>query len=152
MDYFAVGHLSVERLLKHWRWLCPQSLSLVARNAFGDLFLQDDAGTILWLDVATGRLTKIAESNESFRVLAAREEMQQQWFAVNDEAQAASRGLIPGPEQCIGFAIPLVFAESGNPENPYVADLPEHLSFLGDVHRQISELPEGAKIKLVIKK
>ncbi len=152
MDYFAVGHLSVERLLKDWRWLCPQSLSLVARNAFGDLFLQDDAGTILWLDVATGRLTKIADSNESFRVLAASEELQQQWFAVNDEAQAARRGLIPDPEQCIGFATPLVFAESGNPENPYVADLHEHLSFLGDVHRQISELPDGAKVKLVIKK
>ena len=151
MDYFAVEHLSVERLLKDWRWLCPKQLSLVARNAFGDLFLQNDAGRILWLEVATGRISEVADSQKSFRTYAETEEMRQRWFATNDETQAASRGLVPGPEQCIGFSIPLVFAESGYPENPYVADFYDYISFLGDVHRQIAELPAGTKVKLVVK-
>jgi len=30
-------------------------------------------------------------------------------------------------------------------------DIYEHLSFLGDLHRQIAELPDGAKVKLVAK-
>jgi hypothetical protein len=152
MDYFAVEHLSVERLLKSWRWLCPERLSLVARNAFGDLFLQDDGGNIMWLDVAIGRVTHVANSCETFRAYIATEELRKRWFAVRDETQAASRGLAPGLEQCIGFSIPLVFAESGYTENPYVADLYDHVSFLGDLHRQVAELPEGAKVKLVIKK
>ena len=151
MDYFAVGHLSVERLLQSWRWLCPQKVTLVARTAFGDLFLQDDAGKILWLDVAIGRLTEIADSQEIFLAHIATEELRQRWFAVNDELQGASRGMVPGPEQCIGFSIPLVFAESGYTENPYLADLYEHVSFLGDLNRQIAELPEGAKVRLVVK-
>jgi len=51
-DYFLVDHLDVNRLLREWRWLCPQPLELVARSAFGDLFLGDEAGKIFKLDIA----------------------------------------------------------------------------------------------------
>ena len=151
MDYFAVGYLSVEKLLREWHWLCPEDVTLVARNAFGDLFLCDSQRKIIWLDVAIGKLSVVAESFEQFQSLAESQDNRQQWFAANDEQQAANRGLVPGVEQCIGFATPLVFNESGYAENPYIADLYEYVSFLGDLHRKIAELPEGAKVKLVIK-
>ncbi len=51
--------------------------------------------------------------------------------------------------QCIGFKIPVVFRESANsPDNAYVADLYEQVAFLGDLHRQIAELPDGATVRL----
>jgi hypothetical protein len=40
--WFEVAALETERLLAEWRWLCPSRLSLVARNVFGELFLQDE--------------------------------------------------------------------------------------------------------------
>jgi hypothetical protein len=41
------------------------------------------------------------------------------------------------------------FAESANvPNNVYVADLYEEVSFLRDVHRQIADNPNGAKVTL----
>jgi hypothetical protein len=40
-----------------------------------------------------------------------------------DEQAAAGRGLKPNGTQCIGFSVPLVFAESGSPDTPYVAEL-----------------------------
>jgi hypothetical protein len=76
--------------------------------------------------------------------------MREQWFAEEDEEAAAARGLKPNTTQCIGFSVPLVFAESGSPDSPYVADLYEHISFLGDLNQQISGLPDGAKVRLVV--
>ena len=52
---FDVAHLSVERLLENWRWLCPEPVILHARNAFGDLFLQKESGRVFKLDVSVGR-------------------------------------------------------------------------------------------------
>jgi hypothetical protein len=149
-QWLAVDHLDVERLLADWRWLLPNRLSLIARNAFGDLFLRDDTGAVLWLDVAIGKLTKVANSEMQFQELAATNEKREKWFAEADEQAAAARGLKPNATQCIGFSVPLVLSQSGSPDSPYVADLYEHVSFLGDVNRQISSLPDGAKVRLVI--
>jgi hypothetical protein len=146
-SYLAVGELSVERLLEQWRWLCPQDVTLVAKDAFGGLFLRDESGAILKLDVAVGQVKKVAESETQFRELASTKEKREEWFAETDELAAAQRGLKPAANQCIAFKIPLVFAESGTPNNAYLADLHEYVSFLGEVHRQISELPPGSKVR-----
>jgi hypothetical protein len=151
-DWFAVHHLDVERLLVDWRWLCKEPMALVARNAFGDLFLRDESGHVHQLDVAIGKLTKVAASEQEFRELALTSERQEEWFAVTDEKAAIARGLAPSETQCIGFSVPLVFAESGSPDTAYVADLYEHVSFLGDLNRQISDLPDGAKVQLRIER
>jgi hypothetical protein len=78
---FDVAHLSVERLLENWRWLCPEPFVLLARNVFGDLFLQKASNRVFKLDVSVGQLTEIAESEEQFRRLAGTEEKRQEWFA-----------------------------------------------------------------------
>lgn len=146
-DWFAVNHLDVERLLADWRWLCPNRVSLVARNAFGDLFLRDERGQIYRLDVAVGKLLKIADSEAQFRDLAIKRG--DEWFARTDEDTAAARGLKPDQTQCIAFSVPLVFRQGGA-DTAYIADLYEHVSFLGDLNRQIFELPDGARVRLVV--
>jgi hypothetical protein len=78
------------------------------------------------------------------------EEKRQDWFAEDDALTASQRGLIPNSSQCIAFKAPLMFAESGAPDNVYVADLYEQVSFLGDLNRQVSALPDGAKVRLVL--
>jgi hypothetical protein len=134
-NWFGVDYLDVERLLVEWRWLCAKPMTLIGRNAYADLFLKDDSGEIYQLDVAVGKLAKVAGSEAQFRELAATPE----------------RGLKPNATQCIGFSVPLVFAQGGSPSNtPYVVDLYEHVSFLGDLHRQISDVPDGGKVRLVI--
>jgi len=146
-SYFLVDHLDVERLLGEWRWLCPQPMALVARTAFGDLFLRDEAGIIFKLDIAIGQLKQIAKSEAEFRNLARTKEQREEWFAERDESAAAAGGLNPGPEQCVAFKTPILFAEGGAPNNAYVGSLYEQVAFLGDLHRQIAELPEGTKVQ-----
>jgi hypothetical protein len=149
-SYFLVEHLDVDRLLSEWRWLCPQPMALVARSAFGDLFLRDKAGKIFKLDVAIGQMNEVAESETEFRNLAVPKEKREQWFAESDELAAMERGLKPNQDQCVAFKTPIIFAESGTPNNAYVASLYEQVSFLGDLNRQIAELPDGSKVQLRI--
>ena len=147
-DTFAVDHLNVERLLAEWRWLCPNAVSLVARDAFGNLFLRDEAGQVHLLDVAIGKLLQVADSEAQFHELATAK--REEWFAESDAAAGIARGLKPDDNQCIGFSTPLVFRESGSDQTAFIADLYEHVSFLGDLNRQIADLPDGAQVRLVI--
>jgi len=148
--WYEVKHLDVERLLQDWRWLCKGPMTLLARNAFGDLFLRDDAGRVHRLEVGAGTLKEVAESELQFKALAGTKDKREEWFAEADTRQARDQGLEPNSSQCIGFRIPVVFAESALNNQPYVADLYETVSFLGEIHRQISSLPDGAKIELRI--
>jgi hypothetical protein len=146
----GVGNLDSERLLSEWRWLCPQPLTVIRKNAFGDLFLRDEAGKVHLLDVGSGQFSLIAASVSEFTELAGTPEKQGEWFAEAAVNEATERGLIPGPQQCIGFSTPVVFAQSDGLDSAYIADLYEHVGFLGDIHRQIATLPDGAKVRLVI--
>jgi hypothetical protein len=147
---FSVDHLDVDRLLADWRWLCPQPVTLVARNAFGDLFLRTAEDKVLWLDVAIGALREVADSESHFRDLLEEPANRAAWFAEADARVAAELGLKPNEGQCIGFKVPIVFAESRFAGNAYVANLYEQVSFLGHLHRQMANLPEGTKVKLQI--
>jgi hypothetical protein len=150
--YFLVDHLDVDRLLSEWRWLCPQSMALVARGGFGDLFLRDEAGKIFKFGIAIGKLTEVAKSETEFRKLAGTKEKREEWFAESDELAAMEQGLKPNQDQCIAFKIPIVFAEGCGPNNAYMGSLYEQLSFLGDLNRQLSQVPDGSKVQLRIRK
>jgi hypothetical protein len=151
-SYFIVDHLDVARLLGEWRWLCPQPLALVATSAFGDLFLRDEAGKIFKLDIAIGQMQEVATSETEFRDMARTKEKREQWFAESNELAAMKRGLRPNQDQCIAFKIPIIFAEGAGPDNAYVGSLYEQVSFLGDLNRQLSQLPDGAKVQLRVVK
>lgn len=146
-QWFLVDHLDVERLLAEWRWLCPAQMGLIARSGFGELFLRDGAGAVFRLNTSVGELTRVASSDSEFREMAAKTEKKEEWFSESELRACAGRGLLPSKTQCIGFSVPLAFAESGS-SDPYIADLYEYVSFLGDLNRQISTLPDGSKVRL----
>ena len=146
---FNIEQLDVNRLLGQWRWQSADPMTLVARNGFGDMFLRTTKGKILWLNVGDGTLTEIAESESGFEHSLAKSEKLELWFAERQLAAFAEHGLKPNDLQCIGFKTPVVFAESANvPNNAYVADLYEQVSFLGDLHRQIADSPNGGTVRL----
>lgn len=147
-EWFQVDGLEIERLLSDWRWLCPSQMSLVARNVFGKLFLKDETGAVFWLNTTTGKFNRISDSEAEFRKMAETSEKRREWFAEPETLAYAKRGFLPSLSQCIGFGVPAVFAEGGTPDTAFVADLYEHVSFLGDLHRQISNLPDGSKVEL----
>jgi hypothetical protein len=87
-----------------------------------------------------------------FRKFASTVESRKKWFAEDDEMAAVVRGLKTNENQCIAFKVPIQFSESGIPTSAYVADLYEQVSFLGELNRQTSHLPDGSKVRLRLKK
>jgi hypothetical protein len=148
---FDIDQLDANRLLEEWRWLCAEPVTLLARSGFGGLFLRTVEGTVLCLNVANGTLDEAAESESSFQASLQHPAKREVWLAERQLEAFAERGLKPNDLQCIGFKMPVVFAESANvPDNAYVADLYEQVSFLGDLHRQIAHTPDGAKVRLKV--
>ena len=88
-----------------------------------------------WLNTAAGRLTQIAKFEAQFRALAESNERRREWFAEPDQEACARGGLNSSPSQCMGFSVPLVFAEGGSSGTAHIADLYEVVSFLGDLPR-----------------
>ncbi len=147
-QWFQVDGLDTERLLSEWRWLCASQMSLIARNVFGDLFLRDEVGAVFRLNTTIGKFNKVSSSETEFREMAETSDKRKEWFAEPEMLAFGKRGLNPGLSQCIGFSVPTVFAEGGRPETAYVADLYDYVSFLGDLHRQIPDLPDGSQVRL----
>jgi hypothetical protein len=123
-------------------------MSLLARNVFGELFLEDKAGSVFWLNTTVGKLSKIANSKAEFLEMAEASPQRREWFVEQEARAYANRGLSPNSSQCVGFGVPAVFAEGGAPDTPFIADIYEHVSFLGELHQQIATLPDGSKVRL----
>ena len=148
---FDVDGISLDRLLQKWKWLVGGEFKLLAVNAFGDLYLEGVDGVVKRLDIAGGEVSAIARSRHEFERAAKEAASKRDWFLENDAEQAERRGYRPGKGQCIGSKIPWVFQESADvAENLYVANLYEYVSFMGDLHQQITDVPNGGKVRIKI--
>ena len=148
---FDVDGLSTDQLLREWKWMISGTFELLAVNAYGDLFLKDSLGAVHCLDVTAGKIIEIAISDAEFRRAADEAGNMERWFLLQKTERANQLGFYPGKGQCLGGKIPWVFQESGDfAQNLYVAELYEYVSFMGDLHRQISEVPDGGKVQLKI--
>lgn len=148
---FDIDGISAEMLLREWKWLTLEEFSLLAVNAFGDLFLQDVGGRVHRLDVTSGTIFLIATSTVGFREAANDADKKKDWFREELAEQAEGRGCSPGKGQCVGGKIPFVFAQSASaPDNMYVADLYEYVAFMGDLHGQMKNIPDVGQVRLKI--
>jgi hypothetical protein len=93
-------------------------------------------------------MKQAAKSETDFHNFACTKEQREEWFAESAELAAAAGGLKPGPDQCIAFKTPIIFAEGAAADNTYVGSVYEQVSFLGDLNRQLSQLPDGSKVQL----
>ena len=64
--------------------------------------------------------------------MAETSQKRQVWFVAQETEASGNRGLVPSASQRVGFGVPAVFVERGTPDTAFVADICEHISFLGD--------------------
>ncbi len=149
--YLDVDGLSGEQLLEEWRWLCPGKLRLIAVDAFADLFFEDSECAVSRLDTTIARFDRIAGSAEEFVRLTESSENRKKWFCEDVAVALNEQGFDPAKGKCIGYKTPIVFAEgTGHASNVYIADLYEYVWFLGDLHFQMKDVPDGGKVRLVV--
>jgi len=140
--YFDTQGLSADELLTNWRWLCPQGVRLIAVDVFGELFLEDKYGGVLRLDTASGELAQASGSLAEFRQAADDSQQRKELFQEDAAGSLIDQGFHLQKGTCLGYKMRIVFSESkSTANNVYVANLQEHVSFLGDLHEQLKDVP-----------
>ncbi|WP_394002695.1 T6SS immunity protein Tdi1 domain-containing protein [Luteimonas sp. WGS1318] len=140
---------SSDDLMREWRWLVPEALSLRMVSALGDAFLEDASGAIYWLDTGGAELTRIADSRENFDYSRQEPELADRWFAPQLVGDLLSAGHSLGPGQCFSYKTPLTLGGDFKPDNFHASDLIAHFRTLGKIQSQVRDLPLGTLISSV---
>lgn len=138
--------VDLDGLISEWRWLTDETFQPVVISALGDLFLRHDDGRIFWLSAGWGQLTEVAASAEEFMRLMVRPENADEWFVPNLVGDILTEGQRLGPGECFGYKVPPVLGGKVEPDNFEPTDLQVHFGILGQIHRQVKDLPPGTPI------
>lgn len=139
--------LDLDGLLSAWRWLADERFQPVVITALGDLFLRHDDGRIFWLEAAWGRLTEVATSAEEFKRLMVQPENANEWFVPELVGYLLTSGMKLGSGQCFGYKVPSVLGGEVDLDNFEPTDVQVHFGILGQIHRQVKDLPPGTPIR-----
>ncbi len=135
-----------EDLLRDWRWLVGDSMQLLLVSSLGDMFLADADGRVFWLDTGAGQLQQVAETAKDFKALMQQPENADQWFIPQLVGDLMVSGVRLAPGQCYSYKKPPILGGEIQPGNFEPCDLSVHFSILGQIHRQVKNLPPGTKI------
>jgi hypothetical protein len=137
--------VELKHLAKDWRWLIDvDRQTLLGISPFGDLLLQDDTGEISLLDINLGLVEYASTGSTDPASLFP--------IAFDDRIASGYRAfgytLLPG--QCYGYKVQAVTGGSLEVENVYIASVAEYISFMGDFHYQIKDIPDGGTIEIKV--
>ena len=110
------------------------------------MFLAEASGRVLWLDTGTGQLHQIASSVAEFQQLRQQPEHADQWFIPQLVGDLISSGVRLSAGQCYSYKKPPILGGEIEPANFEPTDLSVHFRVLGQIHRQVKDLPPGSKI------
>jgi hypothetical protein len=140
-----------QELLGGWADLLPSVLTIWLVNRFGDVILVMDDGSVHLLDIGGGRLERIADSKDHFADQANTSENANNWLLMPLVDQCLRAGLVLDAGQCYGYKIPPLLGGEYAVENAVTIDLVQNYSFLADLWQQTKELPDGTRVRLVVK-
>jgi hypothetical protein len=138
--------IDFKTLAANWSWLIElDDYKLLAVSPFGDLLLRDTSNDIYLLDINSGELLQAEVSSENPETLFP------DYFdgCLAHKYRQAQLFLKPGT--CYGYKRQTVIGGSYEVENVYIADVRDYVSFMGDFCSQIKDIPDGTKVKIVVK-
>jgi hypothetical protein len=72
------------------------------------------------------------------------------WLLMTLIDRCVSAGMVLADNQCYGYKIPPILGGKYTLENLEPTDRSIHYSFLADIYRQTRDLPNGAKVRVVV--
>lgn len=121
-------------LLEDWRWLIGSTAQPFLITVLGDAFVQENDGTVFWLQVTAGDYTKVANSFEEFSEEF--EKNYEEWILPGLAlAVLEEKGVLP-PNSCFSMDIPAFLGGEYSIENYNHCDMFTHFSMHGEVYAQ----------------
>ena len=143
--------LAVE-VVRAWAWLIPPPWTPFLCSMVPAIFLEMPNGEVHWLDTGSGLVEKVATSREAFDEMArSSPDWVEEWFLPGLVERLHAAGKKPRAGECYGFTILPAFAEGKyTVENMLVLPVREQFVEVADLHRQLSELPDGTQVQIKV--
>ena len=145
----SLENLDADELLSEWRWLVDDSYSPVLLSALGDLFVQGQDRSIWWLCTGSGQFTRVAPDLAELQRLTLQPKPSMEWFLPDIVGHFRESGLLLQPGKCYSYKVPPFLGGKIEPKNMEITNVYIHFAFLGDVYRQVKDLPPGTKIRSI---
>jgi len=129
--------------------LVPRSILEV--NAFGNLLVEDETGSIWRVCPEDLSCEPIAASKQALDALRKTNEFQIDWSMERLVSLATAKLGSPDQGRCFCLKIPAVLGGGCGTEKYGTISLVELISCSGELASQIKEVPDGAKVRLVTK-
>ncbi len=142
--------LDWSNLLSEWSWLLPTTLTPWIVNRLGDIVVVNEDNTVSFFDIGCGKLKPIADSKDHLSRLLDEDDNANQWLAIPLIDRLVDSGLVLKPQSVYGFKILPILDGSYEVDNFYVASIAEYYPFMGDIHGQIKDVPDGTQVRLKV--
>lgn len=142
--------MDFNELLSDWRWLAPKSMVPIVVTALGDFFLQDDDGSVHWLEVGAGTLSQVAANLPEFEKKIVQPENADLWFLPELIGDLIDEGQVLAEGQCYSWQVPPGLNGEISVENLQPQDIRVHCSLFGQIFQQTKDLPDGTPITDIV--
>lgn len=143
-----ISNYNPKELIQDWRWLVGKSKFPVLVSVMGDMFLQDKKdGSIHFLSVVDGGITKIADSGGKFSDLLSDKNFVTNYFPVQLIGDLKLAGNVLEPENVYSFKVLPKLGGEFNLDNIEQCHCLVNSSLTAQIHKQLHDLPDGTKIE-----
>lgn len=136
---YEACHYDASKLLAEWHWLVPAVHTPLFISAFGDWVLGAPNGSLWVLSVLDGDYFMVAKNSDEYNSLSKSSDWVDETFIASWLSIAASHGLNPSKDECLGWKIHPLFGGKFEVSNLQVFSMFVYQSLMGQLHRQIRE-------------
>ena len=143
---FFPDQCGADSLRTVWTWRIPESYRTVLLSLFGDWFLADLDDRIHMLDLVSGQLRLIADSEADFFAMLGMERHRREWLMSHLVEAVEEAGIQRMPSQGFAFRTPPTLGGALAPANIVPWDFAAYQAGTSKVLRQIVDLPYGTRV------
>jgi hypothetical protein len=139
------SHDEFSGALESWDWIGVGDKSPVFASPFGDVFFRAADG-LWWLDTLEATLTRPWATAVELKAALGSAEGQDRYLLAGLAAGAERQGIVPAARQIYGFKVAPVLGGAIAVGNVEVIDFVVSVNILGQLHKQVRDLPPGTPI------
>jgi hypothetical protein len=139
-------------LCSSWRWCLADMNNVFIISKMGDMFFLGKDEGIYWLAIDSGGiLTKIAKSLQEFEELLNIYDNIDNWFLPVLVEQLNKSAICLNKNEVYSYKKLPVIGGEYKIDNIEPTDISVHFELTGQICEQIKNLPDGTKVKIVVK-
>lgn len=144
------NNINISEICEPWLWLISEQKEVLLITIFGDLFLIGVENEINWLDTSCGKLTKVAESIDDFKVKLKDDDNYNNWFLAWLHEDIENSGIELKENEVFSFKIMPVLSGKYTFDNIEPTDIIVHFQITGQICEQIQNHLDGTSIEIKV--